>query len=110
MADPLSTWQDDAAKEAILGFVDQTCTDGATGPVPVDERVAVFDNDGTLWCEKPMPIQLDFILRGTSRVRVCTHGRAPRVPAGSRVCELHRLRRRPRLHETDQSGGLRHPP
>ena len=32
-------------------------------PVPVDERVAVFDNDGTLWCEKPMPIQLDFILR-----------------------------------------------
>jgi phosphoglycolate phosphatase-like HAD superfamily hydrolase len=31
--------------------------------VPVEERVAVFDNDGTLWCEKPMPIQLDFILR-----------------------------------------------
>ena len=31
--------------------------------MPVDERVAVFDNDGTLWCEKPMPIQLDFILR-----------------------------------------------
>ena len=30
---------------------------------PPDERVAVFDNDGTLWCEKPMPIQLDFILR-----------------------------------------------
>ena len=34
-----------------------------TGAVPVEERVAVFDNDGTLWCEKPMPIQLDFILR-----------------------------------------------
>jgi hypothetical protein len=31
--------------------------------VPVEDRVAVFDNDGTLWCEKPMPIQLDFILR-----------------------------------------------
>ena len=31
--------------------------------MPADERVAVFDNDGTLWCEKPMPIQLDFILR-----------------------------------------------
>ena len=31
--------------------------------MPVEERVAVFDNDGTLWCEKPMPIQLDFILR-----------------------------------------------
>jgi phosphoglycolate phosphatase-like HAD superfamily hydrolase len=38
---------------------------GADGspPVPVAERVAVFDNDGTLWCEKPMPVQLDFILR-----------------------------------------------
>jgi hypothetical protein len=31
--------------------------------VPVRERVTVFDNDGTLWCEKPMPIRLDFILR-----------------------------------------------
>ena len=43
-------------------------TDGATGPVPVDERVAVFDNDGTLWCKKPMPIQLDFILRRLSEM------------------------------------------
>ena len=68
MADPLSTWQDGAAKEAILGFVDKTCADGPTGPVPVDERVAVFDNDGTLWCEKPMPIQLDFILRRLSEM------------------------------------------
>ena len=40
-------------------FVDQTVSDG----VPACERVAVFDNDGTLWCEKPMPIQADFILR-----------------------------------------------
>ena len=31
--------------------------------MPAEERVAVFDNDGTLWCEKPMPIQADFILR-----------------------------------------------
>jgi phosphoserine phosphatase len=38
------------------------CGEGADA-VPVEERVAVFDNDGTLWCEKPMPIQLDFILR-----------------------------------------------
>jgi len=68
MADPLSTWHDGAAKEAIFGFVDQTCADGPTGPVPVDERVAVFDNDGTLWCEKPMPIQLDFILRRLSEM------------------------------------------
>jgi phosphoserine phosphatase len=50
-------------KRAIIDFVARTCgADGSTA-VPVEERVAVFDNDGTLWCEKPMPIQLDFILR-----------------------------------------------
>ena len=59
-SDVLSTWADSPAKEAIVGFVDAVC--GPAG-VPTEERIAVFDNDGTLWCEKPMPIQLDFILR-----------------------------------------------
>jgi phosphoserine phosphatase len=63
VTDPLSTWSQGAAKEAIISFVGQTCADGSANAVPVAERVAVFDNDGTLWCEKPMPIQLDFILR-----------------------------------------------
>jgi phosphoserine phosphatase len=63
MTDPLPTWAEGAAKNAILRFVEQTCAEGSPGWVPVEERVAVFDNDGTLWCEKPMPIQLDFILR-----------------------------------------------
>src|SRR4051812_46619666 len=63
MSDPLSTWMDGAAKDAIRGYVEQTCTEGSTTFVPAEERVTVFDNDGTLWCEKPMPIQLDFILR-----------------------------------------------
>jgi phosphoglycolate phosphatase-like HAD superfamily hydrolase len=53
----LPTWNDGPAKEAILDFVRRAQA------VPAEERVAVFDNDGTLWCEKPMPIQLDFILR-----------------------------------------------
>jgi phosphoglycolate phosphatase-like HAD superfamily hydrolase len=53
----LASWRDGPAKQAILDFV------AASESVPVEERVAVFDNDGTLWCEKPMPIQLDFILR-----------------------------------------------
>jgi phosphoserine phosphatase len=60
--DPLPGWKDLAAKRAVLEFVDRTCGTGVDA-VPVDERVAVFDNDGTLWCEKPMPIQLDFIIR-----------------------------------------------
>jgi phosphoglycolate phosphatase-like HAD superfamily hydrolase len=63
VTDPLPTWNDGAVKDAILGYVDRACSEGSPGWVPVDERVAVFDNDGTLWCEKPMPIQLDFILR-----------------------------------------------
>jgi phosphoserine phosphatase len=57
----LAGWREGATKQAIFDFVARTC-EGADA-VPVDERVAVFDNDGTLWCEKPMPIQLDFILR-----------------------------------------------
>jgi len=55
--DRLPSWSDGIAKRAIVEFVRES------GDVPAEERVAVFDNDGTLWCEKPMPIQLDFILR-----------------------------------------------
>jgi hypothetical protein len=59
----LSGWRDGPAKRAVVEFVERACGESASAPVPADERVAVFDNDGTLWCEKPMPIQLDFILR-----------------------------------------------
>ena len=61
MSGALAGWREGAAKQAIFDFV-RACNDGPNG-VPVEERVAVFDNDGTLWCEKPMPIQADFILR-----------------------------------------------
>jgi hypothetical protein len=54
----LPTWREGDAKRAVIEFVRRARTE-----VPPEERVAVFDNDGTLWCEKPMPIQLDFILR-----------------------------------------------
>jgi phosphoglycolate phosphatase-like HAD superfamily hydrolase len=59
----LPSWRDGPAKRAILEFVAETCGRNGAAPVPIEERVAVFDNDGTLWCEKPMPIQMDFILR-----------------------------------------------
>src|SRR3954463_6747638 len=59
----LSSWRDGPAKQGIGTFVARVCGEDGSEPVPVDERVAVFDNDGTLWCEKPMPIQLEFILR-----------------------------------------------
>jgi phosphoglycolate phosphatase-like HAD superfamily hydrolase len=63
MQDPLPSWREGKAKADVLGFVEQVTGEGASPPVPEEERVAVFDNDGTLWCEKPMPIQLDFVLR-----------------------------------------------
>jgi phosphoserine phosphatase len=59
----LSTWRDGPAKRAIVEFVARVSGADGSEPVPIEERLAVFDNDGTLWCEKPMPIQLDFILR-----------------------------------------------
>jgi len=55
----LASWKEGAARRTLVEFVERTVSDA----VPIEERVAVFDNDGTLWCEKPMPIQLDFILR-----------------------------------------------
>ena len=59
MTQPLPSWREGDGKAAILGFVGRVTAED----VPVEDRIAVFDNDGTLWCEKPMPIQLDFILR-----------------------------------------------
>jgi len=59
----LSTWRHGPTRQAIIDFVERTRGDSGSVAVPIEERVAVFDNDGTLWCEKPMPIQLDFILR-----------------------------------------------
>ena len=63
MTEELSSWRDGPAKQAIIDFVARTRGEAGSPAVPPEERVAVFDNDGTLWCEKPMPIQLDFILR-----------------------------------------------
>jgi hypothetical protein len=61
--DLLPSWRAGASRQAIVEFVQRVTTEGSPEFVPAEERVAVFDNDGTLWCEKPMPIQLDFILR-----------------------------------------------
>src|SRR3954454_4832469 len=59
----LAGWRAGPARQAIVEFVARVTGADGSEPVPVDERLAVFDNDGTLWCEKPMPIKLDFILR-----------------------------------------------
>jgi FMN phosphatase YigB (HAD superfamily) len=63
MTDPLPSWRDTATRSAIVAFVESVTRTGGAGFVPPEERVAAFDNDGTLWCEKPMPIELGFILQ-----------------------------------------------
>jgi len=59
----LASWTDGSTKSAIVDFVGRVTTEGGPDYVEPQERVAVFDNDGTLWCEKPMYIQLDFLIR-----------------------------------------------
>jgi hypothetical protein len=59
----LPSWNDGSTKAAIVDFVGRVTTDGGPDYVEPQARIAVFDNDGTLWCEKPMYIQLDFLLR-----------------------------------------------
>ncbi len=58
--DPLPSWNEGPARKAVLGFVREATTPGAPGFVPTDERIAVFDNDGTLWCEQPIYVQVQF--------------------------------------------------
>lgn len=61
MLDPLPSWNDGAAKQAILDFVAQVTTENGPDFVPPADRIAVFDNDGTLWCEYPMYVQAFFV-------------------------------------------------
>jgi phosphoserine phosphatase len=58
--DALPSWNDGPAKQALMRFVEAVTTDGGPGFIPSNERIAVFDNDGTLWAEKPMYFQLAF--------------------------------------------------
>ena len=82
MAETLASWNDGAAKRAIVDFVER-----AVSEVPVEERIATFDNDGTLWCEKPMPIQADFILRRLYEMAEADAGaaRPPALEGGPRA-------------------------
>jgi hypothetical protein len=73
-ADPLPSWNDGAVKKSITDFVARTATAGGADFVPVDQRIATFDNDGTLWIEQPMYVQFAFVF---DRVKAL----APQNPA-----------------------------
>jgi phosphoserine phosphatase len=71
--DPLPSWNDGAVKKSITDFVPRVTTPGGPDFVPVDQRIATFDNDGTLWSEQPMYFQIMFAM---DRVKAL----APRHP------------------------------
>jgi haloacid dehalogenase-like hydrolase len=75
----LPSWSDGAAMRTVLEFVESVTRPGASY-VPPPERIAAFDNDGTLWCEKPMPIHFDFILRRLSEMAQADPGLRGRQP------------------------------
>ena len=66
--DPLPSWNEGAAKAAILDYVARVTAENGPDFVPVPERIAVFDNDGTLWPENPMPFQLAFAFDEVKRM------------------------------------------
>jgi phosphoglycolate phosphatase-like HAD superfamily hydrolase len=61
-ADPLPSWNDGAAKQSIVEFVEKVTKQNSQDFVSITDRIAVFDNDGTLWAEQPIPFQLAFAL------------------------------------------------
>ena len=60
--DPLPSWNDGSPKQSILSFVAAVSREGSPDFVTAPQRIATFDNDGTLWCEQPMYVQLAFAL------------------------------------------------
>ncbi len=60
--DPLPSWNDGQARQSIIDFVKRATNDSDSGFIAVEDRIAVFDNDGTLWSEQPMYFQLAFAL------------------------------------------------
>jgi phosphoglycolate phosphatase-like HAD superfamily hydrolase len=67
--DALPSWREGPAKRAILSYVERVSRPGSADYVPATERIATFDNDGTLWPENPLPFQLLYAL-DTLRERV----------------------------------------
>jgi phosphoglycolate phosphatase-like HAD superfamily hydrolase len=61
-ADLLPSWNDGASKRTMLDFVARTTTAGSTDYIPIEQRIAVFDNDGTLWSEQPVHFQVAFAI------------------------------------------------
>jgi len=102
-ADPLPSWNDTAPKKALVAFVAKVTKEGSADFVPPSERIAVFDNDGTLWPEDPVPFQAAFILDELKR-------RAPNEPtlAADPMVQAALAGDIPKLLEGEHHDGLMH--
>ena len=67
MTDFLPSWRDTPTKQAILEFVAAVTTENGSDYVPPTKRIAAFDNDGTLLCEQPVPVQIMAMLDGLTQ-------------------------------------------
>jgi phosphoserine phosphatase len=70
----LPSWNEGPSKQALISFIEKTTTQGSGDYIPVAERIAVFDNDGTLWSEQPIYVQIAFTF---DRIKAL----APQYPA-----------------------------
>lgn len=70
----LPSWSEGPSKQAVISFIEKTTTQGSADYIPVPERIAVFDNDGTLWSEQPIYVQIAFTF---DRIKAL----APQYPA-----------------------------
>lgn len=61
-ADPLPSWNEGPIKKALLGFVKEAAQEGGSNFIPIKERIAAFDEDGTLWVEQPVYVEYFFVL------------------------------------------------
>jgi hypothetical protein len=77
---PLASWNDGSAKSAILDFVAHVTKEGGAGFVPPAERIAAFDNDGTLCCEQPLQIQFFFAFNRVKELAAKDPALAERQP------------------------------
>ena len=75
--DRLASWNDTAPKKAIIAFVERVTKEGSSDFVRPEERIATFDNDGTLWVEQPTYTQIVFAIdrvvapAGTKQIKLC---------------------------------------
>lgn len=67
-ADPLPSWNETGTKKAIVDFVTSVTTEGNPKFVPEEERIATFDNDGTLWCEQPIYFEVGYSIEATRKI------------------------------------------